>query len=158
MSQFLGDFECKLDAKGRLSFPSALRKKMPPEAQDKFVINRGYENCLQLFPYNEWILKSKAVDALDLDDPESRDYHRWFYRGATEVELDAAGRILIPKLLCDHAGIDKELFLCASGVKIEIWSKERYLKRISEEPDDISALGKKVMSKPKLGGLLGGLS
>lgn len=68
-----------------------------------------------------------------------------------EIELDAAGRILLPKTLCEHAGIDKEYVICLR-MKIEIWSKEKYKEMISSEPDDISELGEKVMGKLNKGG------
>ncbi len=158
MTQFLGEYECKLDAKGRLSLPSAIRKKVSPEAAEKFVVNRGYENCLHLYPMDEWIKASAEVNKLNLDVKDNRLYARWFFRGATEIELDAAGRVLLPKILCEHAGIDKEVMLSAFGSKIEIWSKEKYKEMISSEPDDISELGEKVMGNANKGGADSGVS
>ena len=89
MTQFLGEYDCKLDAKGRLSLPSAIRKKVSPEAQEKFVVNRGYENCLHLYPMDEWMKVSAEVNKLNLDVKDNRLYARYFFRGATEIELDA---------------------------------------------------------------------
>ena len=74
------------------------------------------------------------------------------------IELDAAGRVLLPKILCEHAGIDKEVMLSAFGSKIEIWSKEKYKEMISSEPDDISELGEKVMGNANKGGADSGVS
>lgn len=158
MTQFLGEYDCKLDAKGRLSLPSAIRKKVSPEAQEKFVVNRGYENCLHLYPMDEWLKVSAEVNKLNLDVKDNRLYARYFFRGATEIELDAAGRILLPKSLCEHAAIDKEVVLSAFGSKIEIWSKDKYKEMIANEPDDISDLGEKVMGKINKGGEEGGVS
>ena len=158
MTQFLGEFDCKLDAKGRLSLPSTIRKKVSPEAQEKFVVNRGYENCLHLYPMDEWLKVSAEVNKLNLDVKDNRLYARYFFRGATEIELDAAGRVLLPKTLCEHAGIDKEVVLSAFGSKIEIWSKDKYKEMIANEPDDISDLGEKVMGKINKGGEEGGVS
>jgi MraZ protein len=109
MTQFLGEFECKLDAKGRLSMPSGLRKQLAPESNEKFVVNRGFENCLALYPFNEWQKISAEVNQLNMYVKKNREFARYFYRGATELELDAAGRLLLPKRLCEYAAVDKEI-------------------------------------------------
>ncbi|CAN5579567.1 division/cell wall cluster transcriptional repressor MraZ [soil metagenome] len=158
MTQFLGEFDCKLDAKGRLSLPSALRKQISPEANEKLVVNRGFENCLALYPMNEWQKISAEVNQLNMYVKKNREFARYFYRGATELELDAAGRILLPKRLSEYAGIDKEIILSAWSNKIEIWSKEKFEQLMKDEPDDFSTLAEDVMGKLNKGGDAGEIS
>jgi MraZ protein len=158
MTQFLGEFECKLDAKGRLSMPSGLRKQLAPEANEKFVVNRGFENCLALYPFNEWQKISAEVNQLNMYVKKNREFARYFYRGATELELDAAGRLLLPKRLCEYAGVDKEIILSAWSNKIEVWSKEKFEALMNDEPSDFSTLAEEVMGKLNNGGSTNDLS
>lgn len=158
MTQFLGEFECKLDAKGRLSMPSGLRKQLAPEANEKFVVNRGFENCLALYPFNEWQKISAEVNQLNMYVKKNREFARYFYRGATELELDAAGRLLLPKRLCEYAGVDKEIILSAWSNKIEVWSKEKFEALMNDEPSDFSTLAEEVMGKLNNGGTTNELS
>lgn len=150
MSQFQGEFECKLDAKGRLSLPSTLRKQVSPEANEKFMLNRGFENCLALYPMDEWKKISDAINSLNMFVVKNREFARYFFRGAIELGLDGAGRLLLPKRMLDHAGVDKELVLYGWGNKIEIWSQDGYNKMLSQEPKDFAALAEEVMGKINL--------
>lgn len=158
MTRFLGEFECKLDAKGRLSLPSGLRKQLSPEAKDKFVLNRGFENCLALYPMNEWEKISAEVNQLNMYVKKNREFARYFYRGASELELDAAGRLLLPKRMSEYAGIDKDIILSAWHNKIEIWSKEKFEALLNDEPKDFASLAEEVMGKLKEGGDQSGVS
>jgi MraZ protein len=158
MTQFLGEFECKLDAKGRLMLPSALRKQVSPEAQEKFVVNRGFENCLALYPFNEWQKISAEVNRLNMYVKKNREFARYFYRGATELELDTAGRLLLPKRLLEYAGADKDIILSAFSNKIEVWSKDKFESILNDEPADFAALAEEVMGKINSGGTPGELS
>jgi len=147
MSQLLGEFDCRLDPKGRLMVPSALKKQLSAGAEDKFVINRGFEKCLVLFPMDEWKKESAKVNALNLYTKKNRDFVRYFYRGATELPMDNTNRVLIPKGLLDYAGIDKDLVLNAYANRIEVWSKEAYEKLMDSEPVDFSELAEEVMGE-----------
>lgn len=158
MTQFLGEFDCKLDAKGRLMMPSALRKQISPEAKEKFVLNRGFENCLALYPMNEWEKISAEVNRLNMYVKKNREFARYFYRGATELELDATGRLLLPKRLCEYAGIDKEIILSAFSNKIEVWARDKFEALLNDEPADFAALAEEVMGKVNQGGAAGDVS
>jgi len=151
MSQLLGEFECRLDPKGRLMIPAGLKRQLPPDLGDKLVINRGFENCLILYPYPDWQRESEKVNRLNVYNKKNREFVRYFYRGATELLIDSTGRILLPKPLLDYAGIDKELVLSAFGYRIEVWSKEAYDKMLTNEPGDFSDLAEEVMGD-KIGG------
>ena len=147
MSQLLGEFECRLDPKGRLMIPAGLKKQLPLEFGDKLVINRGFEKCLVLFPIDEWQKESEKVNRLNIYTKKNREFVRYFYRGATELLMDATARILLPKPLLDYAGIDKDLVLSAFAGRIEVWSKESYDKVLLDEPSDFSDLAEEVMGK-----------
>ncbi|MCF8296387.1 MAG: division/cell wall cluster transcriptional repressor MraZ [Saprospiraceae bacterium] len=145
MANLIGEFECKIDAKGRIMLPAGLKRQISPDAQDKFVINRGFENCLVLYPMNEWKEISDEVNQLNLYNKKNRDFSRYFYRGATELSLDATNRLLLPKQLLSYAKIAKELVLFAFSNRIEVWAKDVYQNLLTDEPEDFSALAEEVM-------------
>ncbi len=145
MSQLLGEFECRLDPKGRLMIPAGLKKQLPPESEDKLVINRGFEKCLMLFPLTDWQKETEKVNLLNVYNKKNRDFIRYFYRGATELVMDSTNRILLPKTLLEYAGIEKDLILSAFGPRIEIWSKQAYEQMLMNEPGDFSDLAEEVM-------------
>jgi MraZ protein len=147
MTNLIGEFECRLDPKGRLMLPAALKKQIPVEADDKFVMNRGFEECLVLYPKNEWDITSQEINALNLYSKDNRNFVRNFYRGATELTLDGTNRLLLPKNLLEHAGIDKDLVLFAYANRIEVWSKEKYDTMLAIDPDTYADLAEKVMVK-----------
>lgn len=147
MTRFLGEFECKLDGKGRFILPTALRKQVPLEASDQFVVNRGFEKCLVMYPRNEWDKISDEINKLNPYVKRNREFIRYFYRGATELSLDNASRLLLPKRLLEYAEIDKDVVLFASTNKIEIWSQGLYDNMLGDEPEDFADLAEAVMGK-----------
>ncbi|NTW32980.1 MAG: division/cell wall cluster transcriptional repressor MraZ [Bacteroidetes bacterium] len=147
MTNVIGEFECKIDVKGRFMLPAGLKKQLPPEVQGRFVINRGFENCLTLYPQNVWKVISDEINQLNLYNKKNRDFVRYFYRGASEMVLDSASRMLLPKQLMEYAGIKKDLVLFAYSDRIEIWSKESYKSLITNEPEDFSVLAEEVMGR-----------
>lgn len=148
MTQFIGEYECKVDPKGRVMVPAGLKKQLSPEAQDKFVINRGFEKCLVLYPLNEWQKISAEVNKLNLYNKKNRDFARYFFRGASELPLDNTNRILLPKSLMEYAGIGNELVLFAYSNRIEVWAKDAYDSLLNDEPEDFASLAEEVMGKP----------
>lgn len=154
MAHFLGEYDCKLDAKGRFILPSGLKKQLPDEANGQFVINRGFEKCLVLYPQNEWDKIAAEINKLNQYVKKNRDFIRYFFRGATELALDNSDRLLLPKRLKEYAAIDKEMVLFAHTNKIEVWSKEEYDNLLSDEPEDFANLAEQVMgdqAKPENG-------
>lgn len=145
MTRFLGEYDCKADAKGRILLPSGLKKQLPAEARETFVINRGFEKCLVLYPRNEWDMITNEINKLNTYVKKNREFIRYFFRGATELTLDSSNRLLLPKKLMQYAAIDKEMVLFGHTNKIEIWSVETYNNLISNEPDDFSDLAENVM-------------
>lgn len=147
-SNLIGEYECRLDQKGRVILPSNLKKQISPDAKDTFVINRGFENCLVLYPMNEWKGISAEINRLNLYNRKNRNFVRYFYRGATEVTLDSVNRLLLPKTLMQYAGIAKEVILFAFSNRIEVWAKDKYEQLMTDEPEDFATLAEEVMGKP----------
>mgnify|MGYP006137240861 FL=1 len=145
MTSFLGEFECKLDAKSRFLLPSGLKKQLDPACKEQFVMNRGFEGCLVLYPQNEWEKIASRLKKLNLFVAKNRAFYRQFHNGATAVVLDGNGRGLIPKTLLAYAGLTKEAVLFAYADRIEIWSKGRYEKVMSQDSEDFADLAEEVM-------------
>jgi MraZ protein len=148
MTNLHGEFECRIDEKGRIILPIALKKQIPPKAQDRFMINRGFEGCLNLWPMNEWEEESEKINNLNQYNIDKRLFIRNFHRGATEVALDGSSRILIPRLLLDRAHIVKDVILTAYSNKVEIWAKEEYERRVDLNEEEYAKLAEKVMGDP----------
>ncbi|MBK7231903.1 MAG: division/cell wall cluster transcriptional repressor MraZ [Saprospiraceae bacterium] len=144
MYNLSGEYEVKLDDKSRLRLPSNLMKLLGSLQVNSFVVNRGFEKCLILYPQDVWEEKTKEVNQLNPYNIKNREFARFFYRGATQVEPDASMRILIPKSLQEHALIESDVMLLAYHNQIEIWSKEEYLKMVKNEPLDFASLAEEV--------------
>ena len=148
MTGFIGEFESTLDTKGRFLLPAGLKRQLPEGENTRFVINRGFEKCLTLYPHQSWEPLFTKISSLNDFDPKVREFRRYFLNGATEVELDSAGRLLLPPNLKEYAGLEKDIVLASAIDKIEIWSVENYKKFFeSYSPDDFSGLAEQVMVK-----------
>lgn len=145
MAGFLGQYPCKLDNKGRIKIPTGLKKQFDPEIKGRFVISRGFEKCLILYPINEWRKITAKLDKLNMFVRKNREFVRYFYRGATELQLDNADRLLLPKHLLGYANIDKETLLTAQSNTIEIWDHETYEGIMSGDSDEFADLAEEVM-------------
>jgi MraZ protein len=144
---FLGEYEATLDVKGRFLLPAGFKRQLPEGENMRFVINRGFEKCLSLYPLPSWQPLYDQISTLNDFDPKVREFRRFFLNGAIEVEPDTAGRILIPQNLKDYAGLEKDIVLAAAVNKIEIWDAKQYRKFFeSYSPDDFSALAQSVMA------------
>ena len=146
MINLIGTYECKADAKGRVMVSSALKKQMQPILQEGFVLKRAvFQPCLELYPMKEWNAMMEKVGKLNKFKKKNNDFIRRFTAGVKQVEIDAAGRLLIPKDLCDFAGIEKQVVMSSSINIIEIWDKTKYEKAIEDAADDFADLAEEVM-------------
>lgn len=142
----IGTYECKADAKGRLMLSSAFKKQLSAVLQDGFVIKRSvFQPCLELYPMQEWNLMMQKINGLNKFRKKNNDFIRIFTAGVKVVELDASGRLLIPKELCGFASIDKEIVVSSAVNIIEIWDKEKYEKSISDSAINFADLAEEVM-------------
>ena len=146
MIGFLGEYEATLDPKGRFLLPAGFKKQLPGEGGNQFVINRGFEKCLSLYPMISWEPIYERISKLNDFDHKVREFRRYFLNGATQLELDTAGRLLIPPNLKEHAGLEKDIVLVAAVNKIEIWDKGKYQQFFeSFSPETFSSLAEQVM-------------
>ena len=145
MSHFLGEFDCKLDAKGRMMIPSNLKKQLPEAEREGLVINRGFEKNLVLYTKQEWNSITLELSKLNQYEAKTREFSRYFNRGATELILDSSNRVLIPKSLMEYAGIKSEVTLLCLFNKIEIWAKDAYDSHLDNEPENFASLAEEVM-------------
>ena len=146
MNSFIGTYECKADAKGRLTLPIALKKQLSPVLENGFVIKRAvFQSCLELYPMKEWDVLMQKINKLNRFKKKNNDFIRRFTAGVKIVEVDANGRLLIPKDLIAFAGISKETVLSSAVNIIEIWDKEKYETAIDEATIDFADLAEDVM-------------
>ena len=146
MQHFIGTYECKADAKGRIMLPVALKKQLAENLNDGFVLKRAVFNaCLELYPLKQWKALMEKVNQLSRFNKKNNDFIRRFTAGVRLVEIDTTGRLLIPKDLVQHAGIQKETVISSAVNILEIWDKDRYEEAISEATVDFGALAEEVM-------------
>ena len=146
MIVFLGEYEVTLDAKGRFLLPVGIKKQLPEDAGDQFVIARGFEKCLTLYPKKNWDPILAELSKVSEYKAENREFLRYFTMGASLSELDSAGRMLIPPNLKAHAGLEKDVVLVSVINKIEIWDKVKYQQFFeSFTPEKYSDLAERVM-------------
>lgn len=151
MKSLIGEYECKMDAKGRFLMPSGLRKQLPEDQQAEFVVNRGLDKCLVLYPNQVWEKELGRIQARNQYVKKNRAFTRWFLNGATPLTLDSSARVLIPKRLMEHAGLEKEVVLVAQIDKVEIWDKATYEDWFNSSDIDFESLAEDVMGEGEFG-------
>lgn len=145
MNTLIGTYECKVDAKGRLMIPAPLKKQFA-SLEDGFVLKRSvFQPCLELFPMSEWNIMMDKINKLNRFVKKNNDFIRRFTAGVKVVEIDATGRLLIPKDLIVFGQIEKDLVLSSAVNIIEIWDKTLYENAIENATDDFADLAEEVM-------------
>lgn len=119
---FFGEYNHTIDIKGRISIPSKFRD----ELGEKFIATKGMDNCLFIYPMEEWKILENKLKQLPLTNKDARAFVRFFFAGATECELDNQGRIRIPNNLREHAFLEKDTVLIGVATRIELWSQEQW--------------------------------
>ncbi len=119
---FLGEYQHSLDAKGRIIVPAKFREGLGI----RFVATKGLDNCIFLYPLEEWRTIEGKLRELPFTKADVRSFARFFFSGASDLEIDKQGRILLPVNLRDYAGIEKDLIVIGVGARVEIWSAEKW--------------------------------
>lgn len=146
MNSIIGTYECKVDAKGRLLLPAPLKKQFSAALLDGFVLKRSvFQPCLELYPMAEWNLMMNKINKLNRFVKKNNDFIRRFTAGVKVVEIDALGRLLVPKDLVAFASISKDLVLSSAVNIVEIWDKDLYENFISNDEVDFADLAEEVM-------------
>ncbi len=126
--------------------PVGIKKQMEPILHNGFVIKRAvFQPCLELYPWEEWNVLMQKMNRLNRFKKKNNDFIRRFSAGVKPVEVDATGRLNIPKNLMDFAGIEKEIVLSSAINILEIWDKERYEEAIDDAAVDFAELAEEVM-------------
>ncbi|CAG2533906.1 MULTISPECIES: division/cell wall cluster transcriptional repressor MraZ [Maribacter] len=147
---FFGTFNCKADAKGRIMLPVALRNQMTPILNEGFFIKKSYYNeCLELYPAQEWYKIMAEMDQNNRFDEESQLFQRIFMDGLRPVEVDGTGRLLLAKDVISLAGITKEVKIVPMRKHLEIWDVKEYEATISISKEEKKNLVKRVMLNKK---------
>ena len=119
---FIGEYRHSLDVKGRIIVPAKFRDGLG----DKFVLTKGLDGCLFAYSKEEWANFEEKIKTLPLTNKDARAFVRFFFAGAVECEIDKQGRTLIPPMLREHAGLNKELVIIGVSNRVEIWSQEKW--------------------------------
>ena len=145
LHQLHGEFDCRLDAKGRLRIPATLIRQLGGSAPHTFFINRGFEKCLVIYPEKVWEVNLEKINSLNVYRTQDRNFIRYFFRGVCDVTTDSADRILVNKSLLKYAGIEKDVVLFAYLDRIEMWDRDSYLSWLNKQPEDFAGLAERVL-------------
>lgn len=146
MLNLIGTYECKADVKGRVMVPASLKKQLAPVAGGGFVIKRAvFQPCLELYPIEEWNALMEKMGKLNRFNRKNNDFIRRFTAGVKTIEMDSAGRLLIPKDLSSFAGIEKNIVISSAINIVEIWDKNNYEQAINDAANDFADLAEEVM-------------
>ena len=146
MQHFIGTYECKADAKGRIMMPVAIKGQLAAHLSKGFVLKRAvFNSCLELYPMQEWEVLMQKVNSLNRFNKKNNDFIRRFTAGVKLVEMDSSGRLLIPKDLVNYAAIKKQVVISSAVSILEIWNKELYEQAIDEATLDFGDLAEEVM-------------
>lgn len=147
MSSFKGSYEYSVDNKGRVNIPSRLRKYVSPEANDTFIITRGYERCLFVYPQDEWNKLEQSIRNLTPTNPKHRYFMRTLLEQATESQLDGQSRITIPKDLLRLAGIENDVLILGVLERLELWSPDIYKEYQKSQEESYESVAQSVLQK-----------
>ncbi|PYF07010.1 division/cell wall cluster transcriptional repressor MraZ [Ureibacillus chungkukjangi] len=137
----MGEYQHSVDAKGRLIVPSKFREDLG----NTFVITRGLDNCLFGYPMDEWRKLEEKLKELPMTKKDARAFARFFFSGATEVEIDKQGRINIPSTLATYAKLEKECVVLGVSSKIEIWAKEAWESYFNEAEESFNEIAENLI-------------
>lgn len=147
MSSFKGSYDYSVDNKGRINIPARLRKYISPEANDTFIVTRGYEQCLYVYPLDEWNKVEENIRQLSSTNPKHRFFMRTLLERATESQLDGQFRITIPKELLQFAGIENDVFIIGVLEHIEIWNPLTYADYQKTQAESYESVAQTVLQK-----------
>ena len=154
MEHLIGTYECKVDTKGRVMMPIALKKQLSKLINEGFVLKRSvFNHCIEMYPVSEWSKLMDKLNGLNRFNKKNNDFIRRFTAGVKSVEMDNSGRFLISKDLIKYASIDKEIVVSSSVNILEIWNKSTYEKVINEATLNFGALAEEVMGDKNYGSI-----
>ncbi|RAV19799.1 division/cell wall cluster transcriptional repressor MraZ [Paenibacillus contaminans] len=138
---FMGEHQHSIDEKGRMIIPAKFREALGTT----FVITRGLDQCLFVYPMEEWKVLEQKLKALPLMKSDARAFTRFFFSGATECELDKQGRVNIPGNLVEHAKLAKDCVVLGVSNRVEIWAKEQWGSYFAESEQSFNEIAEKLV-------------
>ncbi len=147
MSSFKGSYAYSVDSKGRINIPARLRKYVSPEANGTFVITRGFDQCIYLYPLDEWTRLEQEIRQLSSTNPKHRFFMRRLLEWATESQLDGQFRITLPKDILQFAGIENDVLIIGVLEHIEVWNPRIYEAYLTTQEESYEAVAQTVLQK-----------
>jgi MraZ protein len=147
MSSFKGSYSYSVDSKGRINIPAKLKKYVSPDANDTFIVTRGFEKCLFLYPLDEWNGLESSIRGLSSSNSQHRFITRTLLQYATESQLDGQSRITIPRELLQFAGIDDQVLIIGVLERIEVWNPKEYDAYMSSQTESYENVAQSVLHK-----------
>jgi MraZ protein len=138
---FMGEFQHTIDVKGRLIVPSKFREGLG----DRFVATKGLDNCLFVYPMEEWRQLEIKLKSLPFTKADARAFARFFFSGATECEVDKQGRILLPANLREYARLEKDVVVLGVSSRVEVWSREEWNNYSSKAEATYEEIAEKIV-------------
>jgi MraZ protein len=143
---FKGQFLYSVDAKGRVSIPLKLRKHVSPESNDTFIMAKGTDKCIDVYPLDQWNILEDKILKLNQFNPDHARFSRMFLQNVFDDTLDAQSRILIPQNLLNYAGITKEVLILGVSTKIELWNPSVYENYLSSSEETFVQIAARVIT------------
>lgn len=137
----MGEYHHTIDIKGRMIVPSKFREGLG----ETFVITRGLDQCLFVYPMSEWNIIEEKLKALPLTKKDARAFTRFFFSGATECEIDKQGRVNIATPLLQYAKLEKECVVIGVSNRIELWSKSIWENYVAEQEDSFEEIAENMI-------------
>lgn len=137
---FMGEYQHSIDDKGRLIMPARFRE----ELGENFVVTRGLDNCLFVYPMSEWLNLQAKLKSLPFTQANARAFVRFFFSGATEANLDKQGRVVIPQVLRDYARLTRDVVVIGVSTRVEIWSREEWERYAGEAEVSYEAIAEQI--------------
>ena len=139
---FMGEYNHTIDAKGRLIVPAKFREILG----DNFIVTKGLDGCLFVYPNDEWTRFEEKLKSLPLTNKNARQFTRFFLAGAAACGVDKQGRILLPQVLREFASLEKDVVLVGVASRIEIWSRERWDESMNTYDGDMDEVAENMES------------
>jgi MraZ protein len=138
---FMGEYQHTIDPKGRLIIPAKFRD----ELGETFVVTKGLDYCLFVYPMSEWNILEEKLKALPFTKADARAFVRFFFSGASECELDKQGRILLPANLREYALVEKEVVIIGVSNRVEIWAKNQWIDYSQKAEKEYDKIAEKIV-------------
>ena len=137
----MGEWQHTIDAKGRLIIPARFREQLG----ERFVVTRGLDHCLFVYPLTEWAILEAKLKSLPLTQSDARRFVRFLFSGASECELDKQGRINLPNNLKAYAGLEKDAVIIGVSNRVEIWASQSWQTYVDEASDSYEEIAEKIV-------------